>query len=144
MVLVTTYWCLFTKYPSKLRTARFENVKHSFAKQKSSVLLNLHRCSTCMSQIMKKKQQLPSRLQKENNWKRLLAFLVTFESRSWQCKVWRICGCSSSPDPAMIPAAMNYAWDPGTHYPSLYAILITLLKLPLDSYEYVEKCLWPI
>ncbi len=46
---------------------------------------------------------------------------------------------TSSTDPAMIPAAMNYAWDPGTDYPYQYAILITLLKLPLNSYEYVEN-----
>lgn len=43
----------------------------------------------------------------------------------------------ASTDPAMIPAAMNYAWDPGTDYPYQYAILITLVKLPLNSYEYV-------
>ena len=46
---------------------------------------------------------------------------------------------TSSTDPAMIPAAMNYAWDPGTDYPYQYAILITLVKLPLNSYEYVEN-----
>jgi len=39
----------------------------------------------------------------------------------------------------MIPAAMNNAWDPGTDYPYQYAMLITLVKLPLNSYEYVEN-----
>ena len=69
------------------------------------------------------------------------------KSRSWQCKLetpsssfWHVCGRGSSSDPAMIPAGMNYAWDPATDYPYQYAILITLLKLPLNSYEYVEKC----
>lgn len=45
----------------------------------------------------------------------------------------------SSTDPAMIPRAMNNAWDPGTDYPYQFAILITLAKLPLNSYEYVDN-----
>lgn len=46
--------------------------------------------------------------------------------------------CRSSSDPATIPAAMNYARDPAADYPHQYAILITLLKWPLNSSE----CAW--
>lgn len=67
--------------------------------------------------------------------------LLSLGGDSAKSSSWRICVLQSlpSPDPAMIPAAMNYAWDPGTDYPYQYAILITLAKLPLNSYEYVEN-----